>query len=354
MGIVLPRRRRARRAVEAPTGLALGALVALGAALRLPTLEAQSLWLDEAFTASLMDLPFGAMLERIRLTESTPPLFASLLWAWTQLAGTGELALRLPSALAGVATVPAAWAAGRAVVSHRAGLAAAALVAVQLAVLPWALAGLENRGAEGISARPGPSRLATAARQVAGGEFGSPVDALTALAALLLAGGVALALVRTGGRARRGALLAGALAAGTLAIPLVAALAGFDYLLPRYLVVGLVALLVCAAAGFAAPRAARVGLPALAALVVLHGGLSVASASVDAMQRDDWRAAARALGPVPAGGRVVVLTPPFAEPLEYYGQRVAPAPVPVVLAQLADLGLDGGAAVLLQPRPGVP
>ena len=45
--------------------------------------------------------------------------------------GTGEVALRLPSALAGIATVPVAWAIGRELAGRRAAaIACAALVAV--------------------------------------------------------------------------------------------------------------------------------------------------------------------------------------------------------------------------------
>lgn len=90
----------------------------------------QSFWLDEAVTVSLMRLDLADMLAAIPDSESTPPLYYVLAWLWTRLFGTGEVGLRSLSALAGVLTVPAAYAAGHALLSRRAGLPAAALVAV--------------------------------------------------------------------------------------------------------------------------------------------------------------------------------------------------------------------------------
>ena len=45
--------------------------------------------------------------------ENTPPLWYVLIWGWSRIFGTGEVALRLPSALAGIATVALAWGIGQ-------------------------------------------------------------------------------------------------------------------------------------------------------------------------------------------------------------------------------------------------
>jgi mannosyltransferase len=105
--------------------------VALAAVLRFWRIDHQSYWLDEAFTARIVRGDFGAMLDGVRHSESTPPLYYALAWLWEHVFGWHEAGLRSLSALFGVATVPAAYAAARtAFASERAGLIAAALFAV--------------------------------------------------------------------------------------------------------------------------------------------------------------------------------------------------------------------------------
>jgi hypothetical protein len=113
-----------RRALAAVCALTLA-----GGVLRFATLDAQSYWLDELVTVSLLDRDFGAMLGEIRHTEATPYLYYLLAWPWARVAGLGEIGLRSLSALAGTATIPAAYGAGAALASRRVGLAAAAIVA---------------------------------------------------------------------------------------------------------------------------------------------------------------------------------------------------------------------------------
>ena len=88
-------------------------VVLLAAALRLSTLGLQSFWYDEAFTPlHVLHPSLWATLRSVVHTENTPPLWYLLAWADTRILGTGEIALRLPSALAGIATVAVAWAVG--------------------------------------------------------------------------------------------------------------------------------------------------------------------------------------------------------------------------------------------------
>jgi mannosyltransferase len=115
------------------SGVSAGAVVAAlasGAAiLRFSSLGTQSFWSDEAVTDILMRMPFTDMLHAIRATESTPPLYYVLAYGWTRACGTSEIGLRSLSALIGTLTVPAAYLAGRELVSRRAGLYAAVIVA---------------------------------------------------------------------------------------------------------------------------------------------------------------------------------------------------------------------------------
>jgi len=109
----------------------LAALTLLAAVLRLSTLDLQSFWGDEAFTpVNVLHPSLFATLRGIGRTENTPPLWYVLAWADSRVLGTGEVALRLPSALAGIATVPVAWAIGRELAGRRAAIVCAALVAV--------------------------------------------------------------------------------------------------------------------------------------------------------------------------------------------------------------------------------
>jgi mannosyltransferase len=98
--------------------------------LRFATLDRQSFWLDELVTVSLVRKSFGDMVHAIPHSEATPYLYYVLAWPWSRLFGSGEVGLRSLSALAGTATVVAAYGAGESLVSRRVGLIAAALVAV--------------------------------------------------------------------------------------------------------------------------------------------------------------------------------------------------------------------------------
>jgi 4-amino-4-deoxy-L-arabinose transferase-like glycosyltransferase len=114
-----------------PAWWPLAALTLLAAVLRLSTLDLQSFWYDEAFTpVHVLHPSLWATLRSVVHTENTPPLWYIVAWAFERVLGSGEVALRLPSALAGIATVPVAWAIGRELASRRAALVCAALVAV--------------------------------------------------------------------------------------------------------------------------------------------------------------------------------------------------------------------------------
>lgn len=106
-------------------------LTLLGAVLRFATLGVQAYHHDEIVTASrVLRVGFGHAMDAVGFSESAPPLYYALAWIWTQFAGTGEWGLRSLSAAAGVATIPVAYLVGRELRGARAGVVAAALVAV--------------------------------------------------------------------------------------------------------------------------------------------------------------------------------------------------------------------------------
>jgi mannosyltransferase len=122
--------REAARARSRVFWIVVGLTVA-AASLRFATLGVQAYHHDEIVTASrVLRGSFWHAMEAVGFSESAPPLYYALAWAWTQLTGTGEFGLRSFSALAGVATVPVAYLLGAELRGRRAGIAAAALVAV--------------------------------------------------------------------------------------------------------------------------------------------------------------------------------------------------------------------------------
>jgi mannosyltransferase len=106
--------------------------MAAAALLSLPFLGHQSLWFDEIYTFHILGAhSLSGLWDRIRATESTPPLYYLVAKLSTDVAGTRSAsAMRLPSALALIAAVPVSYLALRRLVGARGALAAAAIIAV--------------------------------------------------------------------------------------------------------------------------------------------------------------------------------------------------------------------------------
>jgi 4-amino-4-deoxy-L-arabinose transferase-like glycosyltransferase len=189
---------------------------------------------------------------------------------------------------------------------RRALLAVAVAAAVQLAVLPlaigdthhplgWILLFPRSTRIEQIPVTLGLSEL----YRSTGVSWGLPGAAilLVAVAGLLWRGGAV--------RERRGAALAGGVAAFGLLAPVVLALLGRDYVFGRNFMGAFVPLAVVLGAACTAPRT-RVAGGLLAAVLV--GGFLWGNAKVDGSalyRRPDWRGVATALG-VPSGPRAIV------------------------------------------------
>ena len=122
-----------KRASSLPAWWPLAALTLLAAALRLSTLGPAELLVRRGVHARARPAPEPVAR---RCTRSSTPRTRRrcgtlIAWADSRVLGTGEVALRLPSALAGIATVPVAWAIGRELAGRRARRSPrAALVAV--------------------------------------------------------------------------------------------------------------------------------------------------------------------------------------------------------------------------------
>ncbi len=111
-------------------------VVLAGVLLRLCNLGAWSLWGDEVASTNLAAAPVSVILTRA--TDLYPPLYSVFLHFWQQAGGheislPGEVLLRTPSALAGIATIGCvAWVALQLDIPHRrtVALSAAALLAL--------------------------------------------------------------------------------------------------------------------------------------------------------------------------------------------------------------------------------
>jgi mannosyltransferase len=428
-----------RRAL--PAWWPLAVLTILAVALRLSTLDLQSFWYDEAFTpVHVLHPSLLATLRSVVHTENTPPLWYVIAWADSRVFGTGEVALRLPSAIVGIATVPVAWAIGRELTARRAtAIAAAAFVAVNplfvwysqearayglfvftsalamlcflralhsatprrltafamtasLALLshyfaaflvapmivmllfrtrlPWLakgespVSGGESPAGEGsergrgngeesaratllacgavvivglallplASAQGGhgaqwigewalTSRLEAIPQYYLTGYMGSPLGhGIELLVALPILAGLGYGLWSVlEPREERGALIALAIAACGVLLPILLVAFGLDYLAPRNLVAAMIPVSALIAVVVTARRAGRVG-TAFAALIAVAGlAITIDVDLSPRLQRGDWRGVAKTLRRgAPVGERVITTVELGAAPLEYY------------------------------------
>jgi len=107
--------------------LALTGIIAFAAAIRLYDLGGPSLWIDEAWSYTNATMPMGALWHLIATRETNSALFFLFLRTWIGVFGTSEVAMRLPSFLASIATIPLVYAAGERLFGRKAGLIAAVL-----------------------------------------------------------------------------------------------------------------------------------------------------------------------------------------------------------------------------------
>jgi mannosyltransferase len=411
---------RARSLFGDRTAVVLAAIVVIAAVLRFATLGTQSFWTDEAVTIDLLHRPLGDLLPAVRDSESTPPLYYLVAWFWAKVFGTGEVAVRALSALAGTATVVVVAAIGSRLAGRRGAIIAAALAAtnpllvwysqearayallvllVAASLLAWLLVfeepaprrlvtwgvlsalalathyfaiftvaaeaaglvvllgrrrlppllaafaipgmmalvllplALDQQSADRaafIRSTSLPSRIAQVPKQLLVG-YDAPAERLLSVAAGLLVALAVAWLVMRWPWPRR---LAWAIAiiAASLAVPVLIAPLGADYLITRNVIGATALALVLIAAGFAFARPVAAGAAAAAALAVV--GL-VAVIGVDrsqAFQRDDWRGAVRALGRGERPRAIVVVPAGGIQAVRLYlrGERVAgPASPPV-------------------------
>ena len=115
---------------EAIPLILLALLTLLGGLMRRYHLGQQSLWFDEADLVMRARQPLPELLRNFINPGENGPLYTFGMACWIKLAGTSEVAVRLPSAIAGTLSIPALYGLGRALRGPRFGLIAAALLTV--------------------------------------------------------------------------------------------------------------------------------------------------------------------------------------------------------------------------------
>lgn len=176
-----------------------------------------------------------------------------------------------------------------------------------LGVVAVALSGtfaLELQQGAGIASLPLDPRLRVLVPQLLASP--SPPATLLWIAALALALiGAALALLTTPPAQRHFARVLATFVAIDLVVPILAALAGYDYIVTRNLIATLVPFVVLLGIGFATPRVARAGVAGAAMTTGLWLGAVSTITAEPALQRIDTKAAVASLGP-PTVDRVVL------------------------------------------------
>ena len=127
---------RPMRALRQVDGVLVGA-VALGGGLRVWGLGSQSFWYDEWLTAEATSGGLGHVLHHVAHREGIPPPWFGFMWVWAGVFGDGEVALRAPSVLAGIATIPVAYLVAWQLGQPRAVARAAALLVAVNPMLVW-------------------------------------------------------------------------------------------------------------------------------------------------------------------------------------------------------------------------
>lgn len=108
---------------------ALLLIIALGAALRVHKLGAESIWLDEAFTIQTARASLASIVEETS-KDVHPPLFYFVLHYWMEVFGESEFSTRLLSTLFGVLTLLAIYKVATLLFDKGTGLVAALLLAL--------------------------------------------------------------------------------------------------------------------------------------------------------------------------------------------------------------------------------
>jgi hypothetical protein len=131
-----PTRAARWRARAARADRVLLAAVAVAVVTRFWGLGTQSFWYDEWLTGNAASGSLDHLRRYVTDQAGIPPTYFAIMWVWARVVADGDGALRVLSALVGVATVPVMFAAVRELANRRAARMAAVLTAVN-PMLVW-------------------------------------------------------------------------------------------------------------------------------------------------------------------------------------------------------------------------
>ncbi|MCU1495862.1 MAG: hypothetical protein JWO62_3626 [Acidimicrobiaceae bacterium] len=123
-----------RLVVTQPLTLALAGISGTAMAVRL--VIPRGLWLDEVTSVYEAREPFHAMLNTLRTSDVHPPLYFAVLWVTIRWFGSGEMAVRIPSVVAGTLVIPALYLLAKEAYDRRTGIVAA-VVALAAPIMVW-------------------------------------------------------------------------------------------------------------------------------------------------------------------------------------------------------------------------
>lgn len=244
-------------------------------------------------------------------------------------------------------------------VNRRAVVAALLPIAVAGAALaPLALYQRAHTGTEWISRIPFGGR---AQETVYFFSFGRGLGVLRSheRLALLVVGAVfvlAIAAVMRGPdpRARRGALVALGVGVAVIAIPVAARVVHNDFFLDRNVLAAWLPLIIVLAAATAYGGHAKIGLAVVIGICTLFAAIDIRTPGNVDVQRDDWRAVARVLGPARSDRAIVVAPGWQVATLSLYAQ-LGPLPATVPVSEVDTVvyhGLQVYADRVFAPSPG--
>lgn len=218
---------------------------------------------------------------------------------------------------------------------RRVGVALAALAVAAALLLPIAVRQAQNAHAGWISNQPLGRRLERAGAKLIGDDNGDehgvrpsgpiPLGIPVALALAALA----LLLWRGEESERRGAGIAALVGGGAVALPLLLALLGADYLDGRNLLPAFAPLAIVLGAGFGVRRGGWTGVGLAAAFCLCSLVFTIEIDRLPRLQREDFRNAAAEVGPLVPGKAVVTGRYVSNQPLRYYlDGKFAEPPLP--------------------------